>query len=76
MESTLSSVLGTATASSTSSRQAEAIASCTAHCVVCVVTVVSHSFDAGLTAGTYALGFATIPLATMTILSAIRQTLY
>lgn len=39
--------------------------------VVCGVAVVSHSLDDGLTAGTYALGFFTIPLAAMTLLSAI-----
>lgn len=39
--------------------------------VVCGVAVVSHSLDDGLTAGTYALGFFTIPLAAMTLLSAV-----
>lgn len=40
-------------------------------CVVAIATAVSHSLDAGLTAGTYAIGLATAALTAMTILSVI-----
>lgn len=40
-------------------------------CVVAVATAVGQSFEAGLTAGSYTLGLATIVLAVLTFLSAI-----
>lgn len=39
--------------------------------VVAVATAVSHSLECGLTAGSYALGIATVLLAIMTFLSAV-----
>ncbi len=40
-------------------------------CVVVITTAMNQSFEAGLTAGTYALGLAAILLAVLTFLSAI-----
>ena len=40
-------------------------------CVVAIATAVCHSFEAGLTAGSYALGLMTIVLALLTFLSFI-----
>ena len=40
-------------------------------CIVAISTAVSQSFEAGLTAGSYALGLATVLLAVMTFLSAV-----
>jgi predicted Co/Zn/Cd cation transporter (cation efflux family) len=40
-------------------------------CVVAVATAVSQSLEGGLTAGSYALGIATILLSIMTFLSAV-----
>jgi hypothetical protein len=40
-------------------------------CVVCVGAAVTRSFEAGLTAGTYCLGLASVALTAMTISSYI-----
>jgi hypothetical protein len=40
-------------------------------CVVGITTAVHQSFEAGLTAGSYALGFATILLGVVTLFSAV-----
>jgi hypothetical protein len=40
-------------------------------CVVAISTAILHSFEAGLTAGSYALAIAAVILATLTFFSAI-----
>lgn len=40
-------------------------------CVVAITTAVTQSFEAGLSAGSYALGLAAVLLAVLTFLSAV-----
>lgn len=40
-------------------------------CIVAIVTAASHSFDAGLAAGSYAVGFGAAAVAVLTFLSAV-----
>lgn len=40
-------------------------------CIIAVTTAASHSLDAGLAAGSYAVGFGTTGIAVLTFLSAI-----
>jgi hypothetical protein len=40
-------------------------------CIVAIVTAASHNFDAGLAAGSYAVGFGAAAVAVLTFLSAV-----
>jgi hypothetical protein len=40
-------------------------------CIVAVTTAASHSFDSGLAAGSYAIGFGAVMIAILTFLSAV-----